>query len=305
MNKKKKKVSPGDRVFVFVNSAILISWFIVVIYPLIYVVSASISDPKAVTSGEMWLFPVRPSLDGYKYIFGYKEIWIGYANTIFYTVVGTFLNIAFTVPCAYALSRRDLKGRNFFMILFMITMYIGGGLIPGYLNMQQFHLLNTRAVLLVGGLVSTYNLIIARTFMSNTIPLELTEASQIDGASDFTILRKIILPLSKPILTVLMLYYGIGHWNNYFAALLYLRDKKLYPLQMFLREILIDSSLSTSMVTEGDLTPEELMAAMQNADTMNMIKFCVIIVSTLPMLIIYPRLQKFFAKGVMIGSVKG
>ncbi len=305
INKNRKKMATGDRAFVTVNSVLLIMCFVICLYPLIYILSASISNPDAVTSGEMWLWPVDPTLEGYKYILKYNDIWLGYANTIFYTVVGTFLNLAFTIPCAYALSRKDLKGRNVIMIMFMITMYINGGLIPGYLNMQDFGLLDTRGALLVCGLVSVYNLIIARTFMANSVPYELTEAAKIDGADDFKVFFKIILPLSKPIIVVLMLYYGITHWNSYFNALIYLRDEALYPLQMFLREILINSSLSASLAQDGALSPEELLAAMQNAKTMNLIKYCVIIVSTAPMLIIYPRLQKFFQKGVMIGSVKG
>lgn len=305
MKKKKKQISFNDRVFIATYSMILITSFLITLYPLIYVMSASVSNPKAVASGKMWLLPVGFSLEGYKYILEYKEIWIGYANTIFYTFMGTLLNLVFTIPCAYALSRKDMIGRNLIMGMLMVTMYIGGGMIPNYLNMDSFGLVNTRAVLLVIGLVSTHNLIISRTFMANTIPYELTESARIDGADDFCIFSKIILPLSKPIIVVMTLYYGVGHWNSYFPALIYLRDKHLYPLQMFLREILIESSLSSSMVTDGNLNPEELLAIMQQAETMNMIKYCVIIVSTLPMLIIYPRLQKFFAKGVMIGSVKG
>lgn len=305
MKSRKIKVAGADRVFVVVNSALLILIFIITLYPILFVLSASFSDPKAVSSGEMWLFPVAPSLEGYKYVFQYKDIWTGYANSIFYTGVGTLVNLLATIPCAYALSRKDMVGRNFLMGLFMVTMYVSGGLIPSYLNMYNFGLVNTRASLLIVGMVSVYNLIIARTFMQHSIPYELTEAAKIDGASDFKVFSRIILPLSKPITVVLALYYGIGHWNSYFNAMVYIQDEKLYPLQMFLRDILINSQLSASLVTEGGMSADEMLAVMRQAETMDMIKYCVIVVSTLPMLIIYPRLQKYFAKGVMIGAVKG
>ena len=217
----KPRLSRGDRVFVWVNYALLILITIVTLYPLLFVISASISDPKAVASGKMILLPIDPTLEAYRFIFNYQEIWTGYANTIFYTFFGTLINLALTVPAAYALSRRDCPCKGFIMTLFMITMYFGGGLIPGYLNIRQLGLLNSRAVLLICGAVSTYNLIVARTFFANTIPWELHEAAFLDGCSDFGILRRIVLPLSSPIIVVLILYYGVTHWNSYFNALIY------------------------------------------------------------------------------------
>ena len=225
----KPRLSRGDRVFVWVNYALLILITIVTLYPLLFVISASISDPKAVASGKMILLPIDPTLEAYRFIFNYQEIWTGYANTIFYTFFGTLINLALTVPAAYALSRRDCPCKGFIMTLFMITMYFGGGLIPGYLNIRQLGLLNSRAVLLICGAVSTYNLIVARTFFANTIPWELHEAAFLDGCSDFGILRRIVLPLSSPIIVVLILYYGVTHWNSYFNALIYLTSREKYP----------------------------------------------------------------------------
>ena len=305
--KRKIKLSIGDRIFVTVNGFLLTMFFIIIMYPLLYIVSASFSDPGAVSTGEMILWPVRPSIDGYEFIFGYDDIWTGYGNTLFYTVFGTTVNIAVTIPCAYALSRKDLMGRGFVLLLFMITMYISGGLIPGYLNVYQLGLVNTRTYILIGGAMSVYNCLVSRAFFSSSIPWELHEAARIDGAGNFRTFFNIVLPLSSPIIVVLTLYYGVGHWNAYFNAMIYLaKARNLWPLQMFLRDILIKGQFASSVLMEADgLTPEQIQALMQEADTANMVKFCVIIASTLPMMIIYPWLQKFFAKGVMIGSVKG
>ncbi len=299
------RMSAGDRIFTVINAAILILIFIITLYPLIYVVSASISSPDAVASGKMLLWPVDVTLDGYKYILKYNDIWLGYANTIFYTVVGTIVNLFFTLTCAYATSRRDMVGRNVIMTLFLITMYFSGGTIPTYLNWLEFGLVNTRTIMLLNGAVSAYNLIVARTFFANSIPWDLHEAAFLDGCSDLRIFLKIILPLSSPIVVVMMLYYGIGHWNAYFNAMIYLQDRIMYPLQVFLKEILTQGSFGTNMGDGGAFTPEEMEQMIKQAETANLIKYGIIVVSTAPMLAIYPWLQKFFAKGVMIGSVKG
>ncbi len=296
----------GDRVFVTINGILLALFFCITLYPMVYVLSASFSDPNAVASGEMVLFPVRPSMQCYQYLSGYKEIWIGYGNTFFYTIIGTLMNLAATLPCAYALSRRDIGGRGFVMTLFVITMYFGGGLIPSYLNIRALGLLNTRWVMLLNGLVSAYNLIVARTFFSNTIPWELHEAAFLDGCSDFRLFTKIILPLSAPIIVVMALYYGVGHWNAYFNAFIYLSDRTKFPLQVFLKEILMQSKFAENeMLQGGDFTPEQLLAMTRMTETANMLKYGIIVISTVPMLCIYPFLQRYFAKGVMIGSVKG
>lgn len=302
---KLRNMRRGDVVFVAVLYTVLALFFIIELYPMLYVVSASFSAPQAVTSGEMVLWPVRPSLDGYRYILQYGEIWSGYANTLFYTVVGTLLNLAVTLPAAYAVSRRDMKGAAGLMLFYMFTMYFGGGLIPSYLNIDGMGLYNTRTVIIIMGALSVYNLIVARTFFSSSIPWELHEAARIDGCNDFQIFFKIVLPLSAPIVVVLALYYGVGHWNEYFNAMIYLKDRAKFPLQLFLREILVQSKMVESAITEGGLSAEEMRALMRQVDAANQIKYCVIIASTLPMLAIYPWLQKFFAKGVMIGAVKG
>lgn len=298
-----KKIVRSDGFFQTFITIILSVFLIIELYPLIYVVSASVSAPDAVASGKLILFPVDFTLEGYEYVLQYKEIWIGYANTILYTVLGTTINLIVTLTCAYALSREELVGRNYIMIFFMITMYIGGGLIPGYLNIKSFGLVNTRLFMIIDGALSVYNMIVARTFFVNSIPNEIVEAAKIDGSNDFGIFTRIILPLSKACIAVQVLYYGVGHWNSYFNAMIYLNDREKYPLQMFLREILIQSKISVN--TAAAMTAEEAELLSEMAKRADLVKYCVIIVATLPMMIIYPRLQKFFEKGVMIGSVKG
>ncbi len=295
-----------DLIFVIVLYALLALIFAITLYPILYVISASFSDSQAVASGRMVLLPIDPSLKAYKFVLSYAEIWTGYANTIFYTVVGTIINLVLTIPCAYALSRKDCPFRGIIMTLFMITMYFSGGLVPSYLNLRELGLLNTRWVLLLTGAVSTYNLIVARTFFANTIPWELHEAAFLDGCSDFKLLCKIILPLSSPIIVVLMLYYGVAHWNTYFNGMIYLSDRSKYPLQVFLREILTKGQFAQQQLSGNtDLTLEEITMLTNEADTANMVKYAVIVAATAPMMAIYPWLQKYFAKGVMIGSVKG
>lgn len=304
-NRQRIRQSRGDRVFGIVNGAVLALIFIITLYPMLYVLSASFSDPNAVASGKMVLLPVQPSLQAYAYILQYNDIWTGYANTIFYTVVGTVINLAVTLPCAYAFSRRDFKGRSVLMPLFIVTMYFQGGLIPSYLNMRSLGLVDTRMALLILGAVSVYNLIVARTFFANSIPWELHEAAFLDGCSDFKLFFSIVLPLSAPITVVMLLYYGIAHWNSYFNAYIYLRNRSLYPLQVFLREILTMGSFMSEISDLGACSAEDIAYFTKQAETANMMKYAIIVVSTLPMLIIYPFLEKYFAKGVMIGSVKG
>lgn len=302
--KRRMKKTLGENIFITLNGIFLTLFFVIALYPIIYVLSASVSDPLAVSSGKMFLYPVGFSLEGYAYVLKYKEIWSGYANTLFYTTVGTMLNLVVTIPAAYALSRKDLDGRNFVMTLFVITMYFSGGLIPTYLNMSGFGLVNTRWSLLLTGLVSTYNLIVARTFFANNIPLELQEAAYLDGCSTFKLFLKVVLPLSAPIIVVMTLYYGVSHWNQYFQAMIYLRDRKLYPLQVILKEILTQSQFSAEALSDG-FSPTEMEEMQRLGEVADRMKYCIIVVSTAPMLAIYPWLQKYFAKGVMIGSVKG
>lgn len=304
--KKLSKAKINNGIFNAVIYILLLLLAVIMLYPLIFVLSASFSDPKAVAGGEMLLLPIKPSLEGYRYLMQYKEIWVGYGNTIFYMIAGTLLNLAATLPCAYAMSRKDLKGRKYLMIYFMITMYFSGGMIPGYLNIKSLGLLDTRGVILINGLVSTFNLIVARTYFMTSIPWEIQEAAVIDGCNDFQIFGKIIFPLSKAITVVMTLYYGVGRWNSYFVEMIYLKDRNKFPLQLFLREILTKSTFAKTAMADGmSFSAEQMMALIKQADTANMIKYGVIVLSALPMLIIYPFLQKYFEQGVMIGSVKG
>ena len=304
--KKLSKAKINNGIFNAVIYILLLLLAVIMLYPLIFVLSASFSDPKAVAGGEMLLLPVKPSLEGYRYLMQYKEIWVGYGNTICYMIAGTLLNLAATLPCAYAMSRKDLKGRKYLMIYFMITMYFSGGMIPGYLNIKSLGLLDTRGVILINGLVSTFNLIVARTYFMTSIPWEIQEAAVIDGCNDFQIFGKIIFPLSKAITVVMTLYYGVGRWNSYFVEMIYLKDRNKFPLQLFLREILTKSTFAKTAMADGmSFSAEQMMALIKQADTANMIKYGVIVLSALPMLIIYPFLQKYFEQGVMIGSVKG
>jgi multiple sugar transport system permease protein/putative aldouronate transport system permease protein len=269
-----------------------------VLYPCIFVISASFSSGTAVQSGKVILFPVDFSLEGYKTVFHTATVWLGFRNSMFYTIVGTMINIVMTMTAAYCLSRHDLRGRNTIMLLFTFTMFFNGGLIPAYIVVQKLGILNSVWAMLLPGALSVFNLIVARTFIINTIPMELLEASQMDGCSDIMYYLKVVIPLSKAIIAVLVLFYGVGHWNAYFNAMIYLHDKKLYPLTLYLREILMASQIDPSTIQDP-----ELQAKL--ADMVGVIKYALIVVSMIPVLIIYPVIQKYFVKGVMIGSVKG
>ena len=287
----------GDRLFYAGCYLITALFMLAVLYPLVYILSASFSSAEAITSGRMWLYPVDFSLVGYRYILKYDAIWLGYRNTLFYTFAGTLINVAMTMTCAYGLSRRGMLGRRFFTMIFTFTMIFSGGMIPNYLLMKDLRLLNTVWCMLLPGAISAYNLIVAKTFIENSIPGDLLEAARIDGCSDVRFFFSIVLPLSKAILAVLLLMYAAAHWNAYFNAFLYLTDKKLYPLQIFLRQILVQSNMS------ADMLDPEAMAQMQTLQ--QILKYAVIVVSTAPMLCLYPFVQKYFRQGVMIGSIKG
>ena len=274
---------------------------VLTLYPLIYVLSASFSDPVSVTTGKVTLLPVQPTLDGYATIFQYGPIWLGYRNTLVYTIVGTLINMAVTLPCAYALSRRDFVGRNVLSIFFAFTMFFSGGLIPTYLVVKQLKMLNTVWALLLPTAMSVWNMIIARTYFQNSIPAGLEEAATIDGCSNLKLFFQIILPLSQPIIAVLILYYAVGHWNEYFNALIYLNDQNIYPLQLILRNILLLDQMFDMMDSDPEAR-QEMMRLLQMKESM---KFGIIVLSTLPVMVLYPFLQKFFVKGVMIGAIKG
>lgn len=296
-SKYKIRRSTGDMVFDVINYTLLVLVLIIVIYPLWFVVIASFSDSRAVLNGEVWLWPKDFQVDAYVRVFKDSRIMRGYANTIFYTLAGTTLNIIGTVIAAYPLSRKDFVGRNVIMMLLAFTMYFSGGLIPTYLIYKQLHIVNTVWVMILPGMVSVYNLIIVRTFFQG-IPFELQEAAFIDGANNFAILTKVIVPLSKPVLAVMVIFYGVGHWNEFFNALVFLSKKELAPLQLVMRDILITASAGISEGTGGAAIADKLRLA-------ESLKYSVIIVSSLPVLMLYPFLQKYFVKGVMLGAIKG
>ena len=293
-----KHMSYSDKIFTVIVFIILTFFFIAVLYPCVFVVSASFSSGTAVQTGRVVLWPVDISFEGYKTVFNTPTIWTGYRNSITYTLAGTLINLFMTLIAAYALSRHDLPGRNGIMLLFTFTMFFNGGLIPMYMQVQNLHLLNSPLSLMLPTAISVYNMIVARTFIVNSIPRELLEASQIDGCSDLRYFISIVLPLSKAIIAVLTLFYAVGHWNAYFNAMIYLYDKAKYPLTLFLREILMSTNIDPSTVSDP-----ELQARL--ADLTAVIKYALIMVSVVPVLVLYPFVQKYFVTGVMIGSVKG
>ncbi len=298
MHSKYKNLSFEDKLFYGVVDFIMLFVLLLVLIPIIQLVSASISEPKAVLQGQVMLIPKGFSLEGYKAVFQDGKVMTGYANSIAYTVVGTFLSIVVTIMLAYPLSRPDLVGGGFFMAMVTFTMLFAGGIIPTYILIRDIHLINSRWALLLPGMLNAYNVIIARTFFANSIPKELLEAARIDGIGNIGFIRRIVIPLSKSIIVVLALYYGVAIWNNWFSAYIYLSDVKKYPLQLILKEILFGNStnMSASSGSSGDVGLDALSES---------IKYACIMLSCVPLWLAYPFLQKFFEKGVMIGSLKG
>nr|WP_235601498.1 MULTISPECIES: carbohydrate ABC transporter permease [Bacillaceae] len=290
--------SREDKIFDVLNLLLITGVCLSVIYPLYFIVIASISDPDAIYAGEVWFWPQDVTLDGYKRIFEDSTIWNGYKNTVVYTVVGTVIQVTCTLLAGYALSRRDLSGRTLITVVFVFTMFFSGGLIPTYLLVKDLGLLNTMWAMILPKAVAVWNVIVARAFFQSTIPGELLEAAKMDGCSNTKFFTRIVLPLSKPIIAVMVLFYAVGQWNSYFDALIYLNDENLYPLQLVLRNILTQNEMSVQMMGGIDN-----FAAQQRVG--EMIKYGVIIVAALPLLIIYPFVQKYFVKGVMIGGIKG
>lgn len=297
------KETGRDKLFLVCNYIYVFLAFIIVAYPVIYMISASISDPKLVGSGEMWLWPKGITFEGYQRVFQNASIWTGYGNTILYTVVGTAINLFVTLPAAYALSRKDFLGRNFFMGMFMVTMFFGGGLVPSYLLVKELGMVNTMWAIVIPSAASIWNIIVSRTFFQSSIPKELQEAAQIDGCTNIRLFFKIILPLSMPIIAVMALFYGVGNWNSYFSALIYLNDAVKYPLQLVLRQILVLQEMSAQ--GGGTIDASTASALNNKAEIAALVKYAVIIVATAPIIAIYPFLQRYFVQGVMIGSVKG
>ena len=295
---KKVKMSKKDTVFMGLVYLFLTFVLVIVLYPLIYVISASFSSPGAVSSGKVFLLPVDPTLIGYDAVFKNPKIVSGFLNSFFYLIIGTAVNVAMTMLAAYPLSRREFLGRKIISGIFVFTMYFSGGLVPTYLLVKNLHLLDTRAAVIIPVAMSVWNVIIARTYLQSTIPDELYEAAQLDGCSVTGFLVKIVLPLSAPILAVLVLYYGVGNWNSYFNAMIYLKSQELYPLQLVLREILMLGKVDMTMITDVNA-----LQRMQGLSSL--LKYAVIVVASLAMMAIYPFVQKHFVKGVMIGSLKG
>jgi ABC-type sugar transport system, permease component len=269
---------------------------IIVLYPLYFIIIASFSDPSAVGNGQVWIFPKGFTLDGYKELLNHANIWIGYRNTIVYTVVGTLIGLIVNVSAGYALSRKDLVGRKFLSLFFIFTMFFNGGLVPTFLTIRDFHLYDTFLVMVLPFSVAVFDIIVARTFFRTGIPTELWEAAQIDGCGNLRFYAQMVLPLSKPIISVLALWFAVGQWNSYFNALIYLQNKELYPLQLILRDILVTNQMQTALGT-GEAAQIALRLA-------NLLRYSVIIVATVPIMCIYPFVQKHFNKGVMIGAVK-
>jgi putative aldouronate transport system permease protein len=294
------KDSTGDRIFMAFNYLALTALLVVVLYPLIYIVSASFSDARAVTAGRVWLLPVSPTLAGYTAIFKNKYLVSGFANSVFYTGAGTLISVVLTMLAAYPLSRPDLPGRGLITFLFFFTTLFSGGLIPTYLVVRSLHMLDTRWAMLLPGALSVWNILIMRTYFQLTIPRELFEAAQLDGADDFTYLRTIVLPVSGPIIAVIALFYAIGHWNSFFNALIYLQSKELWPLQLVLREILVQNQIDPGMM--AGLDAREMAMRQQLRE---LLKYSLIVVATAPLLTVYPFVQRHFVKGIMLGSVKG
>ncbi len=299
-----KKVFSSNRFFQGCVTVILFLFMCVELYPLLYVLSCSLSNPEAVSGGKVVLFPVGFNLGGFEKILKYKDIWLGYGNTIMYTVIGTIVSLLVTLTCAYTLSRKDVVGRKVLTVYFMVTMYLDGGLIPGYLNVKSLGLVDTRTYIFIYSALSVYNLLVARTFFANSIPVALTEAARIEGCNDVRVFTRIIIPLSKPLITVMTLYYAVPRWNSYFTEMIYLKSRSKYPLQSFLKEILLESKMAETAASTVGMSPAEIKYYQEIAKQAELMKYCVIIVATVPMLLVYPKLQKYFEKGIMLGSVK-
>lgn len=298
--KKRNKLSWDDMIYEIITKLFLIIFLILVIYPLYFVLVASFSDPMYVNSGELLLWPKGFMLLGYKRVFTDERILIGYGNTILYTTLGTLIGLCGTMLAAYSLSRKDLPGRRIIMLLFIFTMYFSGGTIPFYLVVKGLNLVNSRLFMVISGCISVYNIIIARSFLEANISEELFDAASIDGCGNARFFGQIVVPLSKAVIAVIALYLAVSYWNSYFNAMIFLTDVKKYPLQLYLRQILLSVSESTS--ADSNLDPEALIQMQQMGQV---IKYGVIVVSTVPIICVYPFIQKYFVKGVMIGSVKG
>ena len=290
-----KRKCRQDKIFIIVDSILALFFLLICLYPLYFILIASFSNPSLVAGGNVWIIPRGLTLDGYKMMLAKSEIWRGYGNTILYTLTGTAINLIFTISAGYALSRKTLPFRSAINMFFLLTMFINGGLIPTYLLMNSLHLVNTFAIMVLMGGVNVWNFIICRTFFETNIPTEVLEAAKIDGSNELIFFMRIALPLSKSILAVMTLFFAVEHWNGYYNALVYLRSENKYPLQLVLRNLLLTTQLSPETSDSG-------MAQLLNLQSM---KYGVIVIASVPVLILYPFIQKHFVKGVMVGAIKG
>jgi len=286
----------SDRILEIAMYIFAVLLLIVLIYPIYFIVIASFSDPAAVANGQVWLFPKDFTLAGYQELLKHSNIWVGYRNTILYTIVGTAIGLAVNISAAYALSRRDLVGGKYISLLFIFTMFFNGGLIPTFMTIRDFQLYDTFLVMVLPFSVAVFNIIVARTFFKTSIPEDLWEAAQIDGCGNLRYFVQIVIPLSKAVISVIALWTAVGHWNSYFNALIYLKDSNLYPLQLILRNILVTNQMQSALGT-GEAAAVALRLA-------NLMRYAVIIVAMVPIMCIYPFVQKYFNQGVMIGAVK-
>lgn len=292
--------SKEDKLFDVFNTLLITVIVLLIFYPILFVVSASLSDPTKIFDSPILLWPKGFTLNGYKKVFENRDIWIGFKNAVIYTGLGTMINVLMTTLAAYPLSRRDFKGRNIITFLFTFTMFFSGGLIPTYLVNQKLGIINTIWVMILPGAVGVYNMILMRTYFQQNIPRELEESAFIDGCTDMQLLWKVVLPLSTPIIAVMMMFYGVGRWNGYFDAMIYLSDRELFPLQLILREILIQNQM-------GDAANQQIMSSNQAEVSMikQTIKYSVVVISSVPVLLFYPIVAKYFEKGIMVGAIKG
>lgn len=301
----RKRQSWDNRLFDGICNILLALFVIVVFYPIYYIVIASFSDPKYVNTGTPLLYPKGVTFIGYMYVFQDERIWSGYANTILYTAFGTLLGVFVIVLAGYAFSRKDLPGRGLLMKLYVFTMYFSGGLIPTFFVVKRLGMLDTRWVMIILGSVSVYNIIVVRSFMISNIPDELLDASRIDGCGNGRFFVQVVLPLSKAVIAVIVLYVAVSYWNSYMNAVIYITDEGLYPLQLQLKKILyaVQSAVSAS---EYEVVTDEMMENLhENLKRVQLIKYGTIVVTTLPIICVYPMIQKYFVKGVMVGSIKG
>ena len=299
------QTTPADKLMTFAVYLITILVALVCFYPLYFTVIASFSDPYAVYTGKIGFLPIGFTIEAYQEVMKNSQIWTGYFNTITYTLFGTAFNLVLTIPGAYALSKQRMFGRGFLMMIFVFTMYFSGGMVPTYIMYKNLDLINTRLILCVVGGVSVYNLIVTRTYFQNSISEELYEAARIDGASEMRIFWSFALPLAGPIIAVIALYYAVSHWSSYFNALLYVTKTSYQPLQLVLRRILIMNENAFAEAMEADVSEEALAAALRRTYLATTMKYALVFIASAPMLAAYPFVQKFFVKGVMVGSLKG